>query len=945
MTTTQGEVISTTFFSSKALLKSLQDVSRSLHISGNQFLPPNTVLLCAVGLGFLVDGVYTATVWFRNRRALNVERAVNHHNGPVKFVVTDELEDRDEEAKACLVQQYSDELCKAILGAPRTSPGSWARSPPADAVAEYETLPEPIRLLWEDRVRYTLDAREVVGLLRRRLEPHLAGSRYGPSAALMALLWRLQLLRTVHESIVIAGDVGRCNAELTELGKHTGALYREFISTLHAPVRVPFDSCWECLSAEDDRLRGQARALQLRNLWSLTRYVFAGGLDKLCTYGMVGLLTAFAARSASAICTIRVDVEQLLPNLFGTAASINTGGTTGDGAIVSWTAMHIVVARLLVSEWMLHMLRLGITRVTQDYTHASAAWRRDTVKHRLYDALTRTPLSYFDKTERYAVEEIVYYVNDLEGVDVFVHDFFTRLAQSGISLCVALRVLDMRSAVTVMGAVAGASLLNASLSFLKKTYCALSYCNGIGVEAVDSPSDAEEEENRKDTTDHLMFCGMDIIEHIPELRPYGADTKLMEWWNNYTAHYRRRSCGLRRVFQLTYNSRYLWAIDALKPVARWLLPAIVAANAAGTCQIQVFLLEAIRASQDVLERVVDVQRVVDVVGYNAYKAGVLERILDSKNWEDGDTAERICEHTDKGNISDTTALTCDMNGGTYKKNKEDGELRLKGNDVEVLAVRANGLQFRYPTAPTVDAFLKPASFQFELRNRTTGLGRLVCITGVSGCGKTTLLRLLLGLYAPENPNTLLLEFRLRRHHVSESNGGGTGNSGNKEQWAPVELIPRAQLRSTFFSYVPQAPTIFPGATIAQNVSLRNRVSITDTLVLERVRVCTEAAGCGHFIKRLPNGIMTPLCVNVGWATPDAVRLSCGQGQRLMLARALFHCSSVLLLDEPTAGLDSETKKAVMSQWRELLSSGLVGGIICVSHDADVLQMADETVTL
>lgn len=74
-----------------------------------------------------------------------------------------------------------------------------------------------------------------------------------------------------------------------------------------------------------------------------------------------------------------------------------------------------------------------------------------------------------------------------------------------------------------------------------------------------------------------------------------------------------------------------------------------------------------------------------------------------------------------------------------------------------------------------------------------------------------------------------------------------------------------------------------------------------------------------------------------------IGLSGGQAQRLMLARALYQSHGVLLMDEPTANLDRDTKQHVIYTWRQLMAYKQIDAIICCSHDDVVLEAADEVI--
>ncbi|EKF30520.1 hypothetical protein MOQ_005667 [Trypanosoma cruzi marinkellei] len=890
-----------------------------------------------VGILLAADGVYYTMAWFQARCGRLQSSAVQLTSSGDRLV--------NEERDAPSVRQYWVELSDAILKAPRTplEDGERRITLPvgAEDIAD-GVLPDAVRIIWEDQVRYLLDGREVLRLLRYAVRgPSMTTKDDIISAASLALLWRLQLTRSVYKAVVIDGDVSQCDDDLSDLDEYSTVFYREFVRPLElffsASPSAGISACWSSLSEELRHLRQRRRLFQLQNTWSLVKYMYVGGCEKVLSCAMMGLLTAVAAHSAVTGLAVRDHIEQLLsvtPRLF-------LQYSRGCRMDTSSHATMRAVLGLLAFEWARLVATALVMRVTEDYIHTSASCHRDSVKRRLYEALAQTPLAFFDLRDPDEVERLIYYVNDLEGVDVQLHDFFARLVRAAAALAAAAATLDKRSSVVVVTTVALCNLLTGLLNILRRK-CA------VDVEV--GNVDAEEEENGNMATDGMMLRGMEIIENIHELRPYGADTTLMSWWTEQMSHGRKGPGTVRRIVRVVLSLRRLWTIDALASLLKWLLPAIVTAQAASRCQAQGLLMEAMRAVQELLDEALDARRVIEVVLNNAYKANTLERILDPRNWE-----------KEEGLEVGVGAAMKDINGGDNRESvceEEAGKdfLLRRGVEVELLRIRADGLQFQYPTLPTVNAFFSPASFTLQLQDDLTGVGRLICVTGPSGCGKTTLLRLLLALYKT-NANSLSLQLRRRRsrtmklHSTCNGDGmpdgkhAGSDDDDGEVFWLPVASIPHRFLRSTLFSYMPQIATLFPGATIAQNITLRSSISVVNLPLLSRIRECAEAAACMDFIERLPQGLLTPLSSITGWATPGALRLSCGQGQRLMLARALYHGGGVLLMDEPTAGLDEASRRAVMTQLRGLLQSGRLRGALCVTHDAEVLQQADQIVKL
>ena len=168
-------------------------------------------------------------------------------------------------------------------------------------------------------------------------------------------------------------------------------------------------------------------------------------------------------------------------------------------------------------------------------------------------------------------------------------------------------------------------------------------------------------------------------------------------------------------------------------------------------------------------------------------------------------------------------------------------------------------------------------------------GELVALTGPSGEGKTTMLRLLLGLIRPQQ---------------------GTAELVCGETSYPLS----AETRSAF-AYVPQGNSMFAG-TIRENLLLTNPSAGEGQL--EQV---LRTACAYDFVMELPGG----LDYAVGGRGKG---LSEGQAQRLAVARALLRGAPILLLDEATSALDEATEHQLL---QNLMHSGLVHTCIFVTH--------------
>ncbi len=169
-------------------------------------------------------------------------------------------------------------------------------------------------------------------------------------------------------------------------------------------------------------------------------------------------------------------------------------------------------------------------------------------------------------------------------------------------------------------------------------------------------------------------------------------------------------------------------------------------------------------------------------------------------------------------------------------------------------------------------------------------GELISVTGPSGEGKTTMMRILLGLIHPTKGNALIK--------------GGSGR-----------VYPLCAATRKIFGYVPQGNHIFTG-TIAENLRIINP-DATDEEILEVLKIA-----CAYdFVMDLPDG----LDHMVGGRDK---RLSEGQAQRIALARALLRKAPVLLLDEATSALDTETESQLLTN---LMNCGRIKTCILVTH--------------
>lgn len=202
------------------------------------------------------------------------------------------------------------------------------------------------------------------------------------------------------------------------------------------------------------------------------------------------------------------------------------------------------------------------------------------------------------------------------------------------------------------------------------------------------------------------------------------------------------------------------------------------------------------------------------------------------------------------------------------------------------AITAKGLSFSYDR----DVVLDNADFSLPK-------GSFAVITGPSGIGKSTLLKLLLGIFRPVC-------------------GGLYAVSGTEEL-----RLDRSTRR--LFAYVPQGNLLLSG-------TLRDNLTITcPDADEEAIREALYVSAMDEYLPQLPMGLDTRL-------GESGAGLSEGQAQRLAIARAILSGAPILLLDEATSALDEQTELLVLSRIRQLCGKTC----IAVTHRPAALELCD-----
>lgn len=177
-------------------------------------------------------------------------------------------------------------------------------------------------------------------------------------------------------------------------------------------------------------------------------------------------------------------------------------------------------------------------------------------------------------------------------------------------------------------------------------------------------------------------------------------------------------------------------------------------------------------------------------------------------------------------------------------------------------------------------------------------GEFVYITGRSGSGKTTLLNLLSGISEATSGEILIGEKKL----------------------SDFRDLEKSRYRNSYIGYVPQFLGTLPNLTVRENVALVSSLFEKDENADERALAMLDLMEIPYLKDAFPRS------------------LSGGELKRVLLARALMNRPKLLIADEPTADLDSETMQNIMHLLQKINREGTA--LLIVTHETDILDLGD-----
>lgn len=229
--------------------------------------------------------------------------------------------------------------------------------------------------------------------------------------------------------------------------------------------------------------------------------------------------------------------------------------------------------------------------------------------------------------------------------------------------------------------------------------------------------------------------------------------------------------------------------------------------------------------------------------------------------------------------------------------KYKGTLPVEKRDDNKFSIEFRNVSFRYPGSSKY--VLKDFSIKFNI-------GERLAVVGKNGSGKTTFIKLLCRLYDPADGEIFLNGIDIRKYDYKEY--------------------------LSLFSVVFQDFKI-PAFPLGQNVAASTEYN------KEKAEDALRRAGLSALLEKLPYGLDTPVYTDFD---KNGVDISGGEAQKVAIARALYHDTPFVILDEPTAALDPLAEYEIYSKFDELVGTKTA---VYISHRLSSCQFCNDILVI
>ncbi|MCL2015025.1 MAG: ABC transporter ATP-binding protein/permease [Defluviitaleaceae bacterium] len=238
------------------------------------------------------------------------------------------------------------------------------------------------------------------------------------------------------------------------------------------------------------------------------------------------------------------------------------------------------------------------------------------------------------------------------------------------------------------------------------------------------------------------------------------------------------------------------------------------------------------------------------------------------------------------------------------KKMDGGEISLKNTKVSENISENEKISQKYELEFHNVSFKYPGSEKFAIQNLNFKVptGRRLAVVGMNGSGKTTMIKLLCRLYDPTEGKITLNGVDIKSYDYQE--------------------------------YLEIFSVVFQDFAI-MSFKLGENIANSDNYDREKAEDVLKKAGFGDRLEKMPHGLDTYL---YKWFEEDGVEISGGEAQKIILARALYKDSPIVILDEPTAALDPIAEHELYTRFDEL-----IGGktSVYISHRLSSCRFCDD----